>query len=78
MGQVGQTPVQKKLRNGNAVTMLSIGTGGMRNNLAPYENEDLKDHANRFSVQWHRVTIYGEKLGDVAIKDVTPGRVFKF
>ncbi|KAK1372109.1 Single-stranded DNA-binding protein, mitochondrial [Heracleum sosnowskyi] len=75
VGQVGQTPFQKKLRNGTTVTMLSIGTGGLRNNWKQLENEDPKDYANRGSVQWHRVTIYGEKLGDVAIKHVTPGSI---
>lgn len=73
MGQVGQTPFQKKLSNGTTVTMLSIGTGGIHSNWKPSENEDSKDYANRGSVQWHRVTIYGGKLGEVAIKHVTPG-----
>lgn len=53
--------------------MLSIGTGGIKHNWKPLEDEDPKDYANRGSVQWHRVTIYGQKLGDVAIKHVTPG-----
>ncbi|KAL8111117.1 single-stranded DNA-binding protein, mitochondrial-like [Apium graveolens] len=75
VGQVGQTPFQKKLRNGSTVTILSIGTGGIKNNWKPSENEDPKDYANLSSIQWHRVTIYGEKLGDVAIKHVTPGSI---
>ncbi|KAK1354500.1 hypothetical protein POM88_047756 [Heracleum sosnowskyi] len=51
----------------------SIGTGWMQNNPTPFENECPNDHANRCSVQWHCLTIYGAKLGDVAIKHVTPG-----
>lgn len=58
------------------MTLLSIGTGGIRNNRRPLENEEPKDYANRCAVQWHRVSIYREKLGDVAIKHVTPGSVF--
>lgn len=76
VGQVGQNPIQKKLRSGRTVTLLSIGTGGIRNNRRPLENEEPKDYANRCAVQWHRVSIYREKLGDVAIKHVTPGSVF--
>ena len=78
MGQVGQNPVQKKLRSGRTVTLLSIGTGGIRNNRRPLENEEPKDYANRCAVQWHRVSIYREKLGEVAIKHVTPGSVFYY
>ncbi|XP_074372533.1 uncharacterized protein LOC141713143 isoform X2 [Apium graveolens] len=73
VGQVGQIPIQKKLRSGRTVTLLSIGTGGIRNNRRPLENEEPKDYANRCAVQWHRVSIYREKLGDVAIKHITPG-----
>ncbi|KAK1387987.1 single-stranded DNA-binding protein, mitochondrial [Heracleum sosnowskyi] len=73
VGQVGQNPIQKKLRSGRTVTLLSIGTGGIRNNRRPLENEEPKDYANRCAVQWHRVSIYREKLGDVAVKHVTPG-----
>ncbi|KAL1824951.1 hypothetical protein ACET3Z_011729 [Daucus carota] len=75
VGQVGQNPVQKKLRSGRTVTLLSIGTGGIRNNRRPLENEEPKDYANRCAVQWHRVSIYREKLGEVAIKHVTPGSI---
>lgn len=75
VGQVGQNPIQKKLRSGRTVTLLSIGTGGIRNNRRPLENEEPKDYANRCAVQWHRVSIYREKLGDVAIKHVTPGSI---
>uniref|UniRef100_A0A175YGH8 Single-stranded DNA-binding protein n=1 Tax=Daucus carota subsp. sativus TaxID=79200 RepID=A0A175YGH8_DAUCS len=49
--------------------------GGIRNNRRPLENEKPKDYANRCAVQWHRVSIYREKLGDVAIKHVTPGSI---
>ncbi|KAL1810742.1 hypothetical protein ACET3Z_020807 [Daucus carota] len=49
-------------------------TGGMQNHSTPFENEGPSDHiyANPCTVQWRRVTVYRVKLGDVAIKHVTP------
>ncbi|KAI7731318.1 hypothetical protein M8C21_027132 [Ambrosia artemisiifolia] len=65
--------IEKKLRSGRAVTLLSIGTGGIRNNRRPLKNEEPKDYANRSMVQWHRVSIYAERLGALVAKNVVPG-----
>lgn len=73
VGQVGQAAIQKKLKSGNTVTLLSIGTGGIRNNRRPFDNEEPKEYANRCAVQWHRVSIYPQRLGDLAAKNAIPG-----
>ncbi|KAJ1392333.1 Primosome PriB/single-strand DNA-binding [Sesbania bispinosa] len=73
VGKAGQKPIQKKLRSGTVVTLLSIGTGGIRNNRRPLENENPRDYANRCSIQWHRVTVYPERLGNLLMKHVAPG-----
>lgn len=75
VGQVGQNPIEKRLRSGRTITLLSLGTGGIRNNRRPFANEDPKAYANRSMVQWHRVSIYAEKLGAVALKHVVPGTI---
>ncbi|KAM7267916.1 hypothetical protein ACFE04_010082 [Oxalis oulophora] len=75
VGQVGQNPIEKKLKGGRTVTLLSVGTGGIRNNRRPLDHEEPKDYANRSSVQWHRVSIYPEQLGKVAMKNVVPGSI---
>uniref|UniRef100_A0A5B6YRM0 Single-stranded DNA-binding protein n=1 Tax=Davidia involucrata TaxID=16924 RepID=A0A5B6YRM0_DAVIN len=75
VGQVGQSPLQKRLRSGRTVTMLSVGTGGIRNNRRPLDNEEPRDYANRCAVQWHRVSIYPERLGAIAMKHVVPGSI---
>ncbi|XVF49334.1 hypothetical protein PTKIN_Ptkin04bG0003100 [Pterospermum kingtungense] len=73
VGQVGQNPVQKKLRSGAAVTMFSVGTGGIRNNRRPHENEEPTEYANRSFVQWHRICVYQEWLGNLVMKNAVPG-----
>ena len=73
MGKAGQTPLQKRLRSGRMVTLFSVGTGGIRNNRRPLDNEDPKEYANRSAVQWHRVTVYPENLGNIVMKHVSPG-----
>ncbi|CAK9147842.1 unnamed protein product [Ilex paraguariensis] len=75
VGQVGQSPIQKRLKSGRMVTLLSVGTGGIRNNRRPLDNEEPRDYANRCAVQWHRVSVYPERLGDVAMKHVLPGSI---
>lgn len=70
---MGQTPVQKTLKSGVKVTLLSVGTGGIRNNRRPLDNEDPKEYANRCSVQWHRVSVYPQGLGDIVMEHATPG-----
>lgn len=73
VGQVGQPPLQKRLRSGTTVTLLSLGTGGIRNNRRPMDNENPKEYANRSAVQWHRVSVYPTRLGELAMKNVVPG-----
>lgn len=75
MGEVGQSPVQKKLKSGRTVTLFSVGTGGIRNNRRPLDNEDPREYANRCAVQWHRVSIYVELLGNLVIKQAQPGSI---
>lgn len=73
VGQVGLSPLQKKLKSGRVVTLFSLATGGIRNNRRPLDNEDPRDYANRCAVQWHRVTVYPEKLGRTVMKHAVPG-----
>ncbi|CAB4281225.1 unnamed protein product [Prunus armeniaca] len=73
VGQVGQSPLQKKLKSGATVTMFSVGTGGIRNNRRPFNNEDPSQYANRCAIQWHRVCIYPDNLGMIAMKNALPG-----
>ncbi|CAN4107730.1 unnamed protein product [Withania somnifera] len=75
VGQVGQTPIQKKLKSGRTVTLLSLGTGGIRNNRRPFDNEEPREYANRCAVQWHRVSVYPERLGEMAMKSIFPGSI---
>ncbi|KAE8735013.1 hypothetical protein F3Y22_tig00000510pilonHSYRG00008 [Hibiscus syriacus] len=75
VGQVGRTPVQKKLKNGMSITMFSVGTGGIRNNRRPFENEEPGEYANRSAIQWHRVSVYQEGLGDLVLKHALPGTI---
>lgn len=75
VGQVGQAPIQKKLKSGRTVTLISLGTGGIRNNRRPLDNEDPREYANRCAVQWHRVSVYPERLGELAMKNVVPGSI---
>ncbi|KAK7265033.1 hypothetical protein RJT34_32649 [Clitoria ternatea] len=75
VGKIGQDPFQKKLRNGNLVTLISLGTGGIRNNRRPLENENPRDYANRSAVQWHRVAVYPQRLGTLLMKHVASGTV---
>ncbi|KAK9996390.1 hypothetical protein SO802_021076 [Lithocarpus litseifolius] len=73
VGQVGQKPLQKTLKSGRTVTMFSLGTGGIRNNRRPLDNEDPREYANRCAVQWHRVSVYPDRLGGIVNKHVVPG-----
>jgi len=57
------------------VTLLSVGTGGIRNNRRPLDNEEPREYANRCAVQWHRVSVYPERLGAIALKHVVPGSI---
>lgn len=73
VGQVGQAPVQKRLKSGKSVTLISLGTGGIRNNRRPMDNEEPREYANRCAVQWHRVSVYPERLAELAAKSLAPG-----
>ncbi|XP_050377497.1 single-stranded DNA-binding protein, mitochondrial [Argentina anserina] len=73
VGQVGQSPLQKTLRSGAVVTIFSVGTGGIRNNRRPFETENPSEYANRCMVQWHRVCVYPERLGTIAVQNARPG-----
>ncbi|WVZ10207.1 hypothetical protein V8G54_014737 [Vigna mungo] len=73
VGKAGQVPFQKTLKSGTVVTLLSVGTGGIRNNRRPLENENPRDYANRSAIQWHRVSIYPQRLGTLVTKHVVPG-----
>ncbi|XP_038981570.1 single-stranded DNA-binding protein, mitochondrial [Phoenix dactylifera] len=75
VGKVGQRPVQKQLKSGRGLVLFSLGTGGIRNNRRPLENEDPRQYADRCAVQWHRVCVYPERLGNLALKHVMPGSV---
>ncbi|CAK7323145.1 unnamed protein product [Dovyalis caffra] len=75
VGQVGQNPLQKKLKSGREITMFSMGTGGIHNNRRPLQNEDPREYANRCAVQWHRVSVYPERLGRVVMQNVVPGSI---
>ncbi|RZC61133.1 hypothetical protein C5167_022895 [Papaver somniferum] len=72
VGKVGQNPIQKRLKSGRPVTLFSLGTGGIRNNRRPLDNEEPREYADRCSVQWHRVAVYPERLGGLALNHVKP------
>ncbi|XP_073270622.1 single-stranded DNA-binding protein, mitochondrial-like isoform X2 [Primulina huaijiensis] len=75
IGQLGQAPIPKKLKSGRIVTLLSVGTGGIRINRRPLDNEEPRDYANRCAVQWHRVSLYPERLGELAVKNFATGSI---
>ncbi|KAL5227524.1 hypothetical protein ABZP36_015789 [Zizania latifolia] len=75
VGKVGQEPIQKRLRSGRTVVLFSLGTGGIRNNRRPLDREEPHQYAERCSVQWHRVCIYPDRLGSLALKHVKTGSV---
>ncbi|XP_020594365.1 single-stranded DNA-binding protein, mitochondrial-like, partial [Phalaenopsis equestris] len=73
VGKVGQKPVQKQLKSSRVVVLFSVATGGIRNNRRPLEDEEPMQYAERCAVQWHRVCIYPERLGRIALNHVKPG-----
>ncbi|KAL6142561.1 hypothetical protein ACLB2K_060840 [Fragaria x ananassa] len=60
-GRVGQSPVQKILRNGRTVTIFTVGTGGMFDQRLL--QKDLPKPA-----QWHRIAVHNDRLGAYAVK----------
>ncbi|URD74628.1 Homeobox domain containing protein [Musa troglodytarum] len=75
VGKVGQRPVQKNLSSGRTVVLFSLGTGGIRNNRRPLDNEEPREYAERCAVQWHRVSVYPDRLSSLALKHVKPGSI---
>lgn len=75
MGEVGQAPVQKVLKSGRAVTIFSVGTGGMHLNRRMFDGETPEEFAERSSIQWHRVAVYQEKVGHLILRSMKQGYV---
>ncbi|KAK4427624.1 Single-stranded DNA-binding protein, mitochondrial [Sesamum alatum] len=63
-GKVGQSPVQKILRNGKTVTTFTVGTGGMFDQRIVGAN-DLPKPA-----QWHRIAVHNPMLGAYAVQQL--------
>ncbi|XP_078175711.1 mitochondrially targeted single-stranded DNA binding protein [Carex rostrata] len=63
-GKVGDPPVQKILRSGRSVTILTVGTGGMFDQRIVGSNDVPRP------VQWHRITIHNENLGNYAVRQL--------
>lgn len=73
LGEVGQAPVQKVLKSGRAVTIFSVGTGGMHLNRRMFDGETPEEFAERSSIQWHRVAVYQEKVGHLILRSMKQG-----
>ncbi|KAK9291759.1 hypothetical protein L1049_019709 [Liquidambar formosana] len=63
-GKIGQAPVQKILRNGQTVTIFTVGTGGMFDQRI-VGSKDLPKPA-----QWHRIAVHNELLGAYAVQQL--------
>lgn len=63
-GKVGQPPVQKLLRNGRNLTILTVGTGGM------FDQRMLPEKGLPRPAQWHRIAVHNEALGAYAIQKI--------
>ncbi|ONK65034.1 uncharacterized protein A4U43_C07F32800 [Asparagus officinalis] len=63
-GKVGQSPVQKILRNGQTVTIFSIATGGM------YDQRIVGGAHLPRPAQWHRIVIHNEYLGAYSVQQL--------
>lgn len=73
LGEVGLAPVQKVLKSGRAVTIFSVGTGGMHLNRRMFDGETPEEFAERSSIQWHRVAVYQEKVGHLILRSMKQG-----
>ncbi|KAG0504839.1 hypothetical protein M758_N014300 [Ceratodon purpureus] len=73
LGEVGQAPVQKVLKSGRAVTIFSVGTGGMHLNRRMFDGETPEEFAERSNVQWHRVAVYQETVGHLILRSMKQG-----
>lgn len=63
-GKVGQSPVQKILRNGRTITIFTVGTGGM------YDQRIVGGADLPRPAQWHRITVHNEQLGAYAVQQL--------
>lgn len=70
--------MQKVLKSGRAITYFTLGTGGMRNNRRQFDGESVEEFAQRSAIQWHKVSVYNEALGAVAMRLIKPGLVLLF
>jgi single-strand DNA-binding protein len=73
LGEVGQSPIQKILKIGRAVTIFSVATGGMHNNRRPLERELPEEYEQRGYAQCNRVAVYQERMGQLAMRHVKQG-----
>lgn len=73
LGEVGQAPAQKILKSGRAVTVFSVGTGGMHLNRRMFDGETPEEFAERSNMQWHRVAVYQEKVGNLILRSMKQG-----
>lgn len=64
-GRVGQSPVQKILRNGRTVTIFTVGTGGM------FDQRIKGDRNLPKPGQWHRVAVHNDMLGQYSVQQLT-------
>ncbi|XP_020581135.1 uncharacterized protein LOC110025168 [Phalaenopsis equestris] len=76
-GLTGQRPVVSEATRCCGLQMGVLrwreAAGGIRNNRRPLEDEEPMQYAERCAVQWHRVCIYPERLGRIALNHVKPG-----
>ncbi|KZV43663.1 Single-stranded DNA-binding protein, mitochondrial precursor [Dorcoceras hygrometricum] len=63
-GKVGQTPIQKILRNGRTVTVFTGGTGGM------YDQRQVGAADLPKPAQWHRIAVHNPMLGAYAVQQL--------
>ncbi|KAF3340051.1 single-stranded DNA-binding protein [Carex littledalei] len=75
VGKVGQAPMKRRLRGGMEIVLFSLATGGIRNNRRPLAHERPEEYESRCSVQWHRVSVYPDRLVTIAMNIVKPGAV---
>ncbi|CAN4108854.1 unnamed protein product [Withania somnifera] len=64
-GKVGQSPVQKILRNGRTITIFTVGTGGMFDQRLPADRDLPKPG------QWHRIAVHNDMLGQYSVQQLT-------
>ncbi|XP_038715247.1 single-stranded DNA-binding protein, mitochondrial-like isoform X2 [Tripterygium wilfordii] len=63
-GKIGRAPVQKIFRNGQAITIFTVGTGGM------YDQRHVEAKDSPKPAQWHRIAVHNERLGAFAVQQL--------